>query len=128
MWRLAFAASLIPVFLTPACAFRHGVANNAVQLNVAIDEAHNRTLLLNVIRAAQREPMHFTELSKVTADIKGQAGVAFAIPFSGDNDATFMNPAASLSGGPTYEVFNLATKDFVSGIQSPVAASTFKHF
>jgi hypothetical protein len=123
-----FALGLVASVGT-GCTYYPSLASDAVAYNEAVEDSQNRILLLNVVRAAQRRPMHFSELSKITGKTTETLQLGLAFPFG--RGASMRDSAAtlaSIAGGPTYDVGVLATKEFISGIMTPVNPSLFKYY
>src|ERR1700678_2284425 len=51
---------------TSACIHLEHFSGQATEFNIQVADAQNKTLLLNIVRAANRFPMHFTELSTLS--------------------------------------------------------------
>jgi hypothetical protein len=86
--------------------------------------------LLNILRAAYREPLQFTEVTTVTGTAAAQGGLSADIPLrvDGTSFTTHLNPSASVSGGPNFSVANLNTQEFYQGIQSPISAQVVANY
>jgi hypothetical protein len=55
------------------CSFQQKIAQNALDYNYSIEDAHNRLTLLNILRAKDRRPMYFTRLGQVTGNLTSEA-------------------------------------------------------
>ncbi|MBV8200968.1 MAG: hypothetical protein JOZ15_10145 [Acidobacteria bacterium] len=60
----------LPALLLAGCIRVGDLSHSAMQYNEAVEEAQNRMLLLNVVRAKLFRPMYITDLTKVTGNIK----------------------------------------------------------
>lgn len=114
--------------LLSGCTFRTGLSRDAVDYNQAAEDVSNRVLLLNVLRAVEREPLHFSELAKVTGTIAATTTLSFALPFDGPLDGFSSTPSSSLRVGPTYDVLPLHGKDFMNGIMTPANPELFAYY
>lgn len=138
--------ALIVLMSTAGCAFRPQVTGMAVEYNEFVAEATNRQTVINILRAREREPLHFTSFSKVlgTARIEGTAGLDIGINGNGGEQlpqggafatakrtlgATNWTPklGVKINSGTDFEIGINATDDFWKGITQPVAPATIVH-
>lgn len=75
------AGALALLLILPACAFRPQVSSMAVDHNEFLADVTNRQTVLNIIRAREREPMHFSNLGEITGSLRltSNAGTDFTI-------------------------------------------------
>ncbi|MEE8507064.1 MAG: hypothetical protein V3S40_12700 [Kiloniellales bacterium] len=116
-----------------ACSFDERIADHAVKYNKTVEEAHNSLLLLNILRARDRRPMHFTAFSQVRGKLtlKSTGSLGLQIPFGGDASNTFpLTPKLELSqtSSPSFDIAILDSKEFIIGILSPIERSIFKFY
>lgn len=111
------------------CATQRDFYEQAVKTNIAVEEAHNRILLLNVVRAFKRQPMHFTGFGKIT----GPAGsvspaFGFTIPFGPDftNNIYQFQPSFKPDVA-SYEIAIYDKQEFVRGFTTRVAPSLLEY-
>ena len=66
-----------------ACSFDQRIADHAVKYNKTVEEANNSLLLLNILRARDRRPMHFTAISQVRGSLSqsSSGSIGLTIPF-----------------------------------------------
>ncbi|MDP6706918.1 MAG: hypothetical protein QF893_11295 [Alphaproteobacteria bacterium] len=116
-----------------ACAFQEQISDHAVQYNKAVEEAHNAQMILNILRASDRRPMHFTAVTKVLGrlTLTTAGGIGITIPFGGDAASTFpLSPEFSVTqqSSPSFDVGVLDKQDFMRGILLPIETSTFQFY
>src|SRR5688572_21395925 len=76
---------VVSALLAAGCASTKQVADTAVRTNVVQEQAHNQLLLLNILRAYERKPMHFTQISAVRLPPGiGNSTFVFPIPLGSD--------------------------------------------
>jgi hypothetical protein len=128
-----FAVTLRGIFLAiamlslSACA-QFEIADRSVEYNLAIEDATNRMLLLNAVRASKRYPMHFTSITDVNISSPVSGSLGFNIPFGGDAKSLFtVTPAADASSGIETSLVVLNKQEFFRGITTPIKGETF-HF
>lgn len=105
------------------------ITNFALDYNRAIADARNQMILLNIVRASNREPMHFTAMSSVeaTLSVGAEAGTGFEFA---KGPAAAYSPSITLSSSyaPTFTVVPLNTNDFATGILRPASSAGIKLF
>ena len=114
---LAAAACLLA-----GCASNKQLADQVVDANLAQEDAGNRLLLLNVVRARYRYPMHFTKISAVRAPVGvGNPTLTLPTPFGPDFRQQVYNVSTQLSVQQGADSIVLDTQEFMRGITTPVA-------
>jgi hypothetical protein len=117
-------AACVAAMLT-ACAAVDAFAPTAVDYNLQAEQIRDQTILLNIIRAAYRKPMQFSDFSTVTGLTTASVTAAFALPFAaipGSMARAFTAmPSGTLTGGPNFTVSILNTKEFYNGIMQPLS-------
>lgn len=108
------------------CVTPRSLSSDAVSYNLAVEEAQNRVLLLNVLRAQHRHPMYLTAISKVTGSVTSQLGTTLTIPFSGDENTGGLGATYTLS--PSFDIAVLDTKEFMQGFLAPIPAEVFAYY
>ena len=97
------------------------------------DLAANRIILLNVLRAKDGAPLHFSELSLVRGQISANATAGITFPFGPTMHATVQprnlaTVTSSVSSSPSFDVGSLDTQDFTKGVMAPIAPATVSFF
>jgi len=124
--------SIVPLILGPLALALAGctspLTRSAITSNLVQEEAHNAYLLLNIARAQERMPMHFTQLDVVRA---GPGGIPFAgstLGFEwlqGSLNEAF-KPSISLNAGA--DTVSLVSQNFTRGITTPVDPKLLAYF
>jgi hypothetical protein len=118
---LALAAQLA------GCGTFNGLTVTAVDYNLAVEREHNRLILLNIVRAMHRQPMHFTELSllrgsdTVTLGLTTSYGTSTELPFK-------YVPAFGASTSPSFDLAVLSSKEFVRGLLTPFTVRAVDYY
>lgn len=144
-----FLVSVAAVGLLSACAFRPELHKVAVDYNHIVADAANEQVLLNIIRAKNRHPMHFTAISSlrsatsasvtggVMASLPSASGLTTTNPGTGaptavarmlTSDVSTPNFGASFSTNPTFDVGVLNSQKFQQGIMQPINLGLIDHF
>ncbi len=97
------------------------------------DLAANRIILLNVLRAKDGAPLHFSELSLVRGQISASATAGVTFPFGPLMHASVQprnlaTATSSVSSSPSFDVGSLDTQDFTKGVMAPVTPATVSFF
>jgi hypothetical protein len=90
-----------------------------------LEEAENRALLLNVLRAANDRPLYFTSFSALRGSMSVSLGAnaAATIGLDGDNSTSLgglVSPNASIVNSPSFDLAVLDTQSFARGLLTPV--------
>lgn len=120
-------AALILVFVTilSACSVPTAmVRSQAVSYDDAIEDTTNKLLVLNILRAKDKAPLHFDEIPSIHESIQATASLAATYPF-GPRPATSpgrnsFTPGLNIQVSPSFEIDHLDTKDFITGLASPI--------
>lgn len=134
--------------LLSGCAFQKQVHNIAIDYNEAVASTSNELTFLNIVRAREQHPLHFTTISAMRGGVSMTLGSELGIGIKGealtsdfDRDGVLTGtqtgrgvetPTPKVSGsfttGPSFDVGILNTQDFQRGILSPVPAKVVGHF
>lgn len=111
----------VATLLTSACTTP--MIKSTVVANEVQEQAYNKLLLLNIARAHEHMPMHFSQLTAIRSG-PGGAGIGvpslgLEIPFGGGSDSTYkLTP--SLEGSSSVDVSPLYNQEFMRGMTSSV--------
>lgn len=111
--------------LMAGCITLKNFAEQATQYNTQVADVQDATLLTNVLRAAHRIPMHFTELSTLSGTGTVSATGALTLPFAtihGGSGLFSAGPSVTASQSPTFNVAVLETQEFYNGMLKDLTA------
>ena len=120
-----------------ACSLNERIADHAVDYNKTVEEANNSLLLLNILRAKDRQPMHFTALTSVLGRLTFKTTeslslrIPFGNPFVTDAASTIqLTPSLDVSqtSSPSFTVNTLDKQEFMRGILTPIDISVFEFY
>ena len=104
------------------CSHAGNVSAVATDYNRAIARARSEQILLNIVRAAGREPLQFTAFGEITATVNRSVGLDTVASnlITGGRDA--ISPTLRLSGSivPIVKIAPLANQDFTTGLLRPI--------
>ncbi|MCX5848578.1 MAG: hypothetical protein NTW65_03935 [Deltaproteobacteria bacterium] len=126
---------IIIIFLLSGCAMsqKARLADSSTDYNLVVEKAQNEMLLLNIVRASKRHPMHFTALTQVRGSLEYnfQTG-GISIPFGkigdGLNGSYSVAPSISYSTKPSFDLAVLDNEKFMRGIMNPVSVDMFYYY
>jgi hypothetical protein len=152
-FRAPLAALLAGAMLCSGCAFRRQVTRMAVEHNDFVAQTTNSQTVLNILRAREREPMHFTSFAWVTGKAQGQGQIGLSVLRSGDsrtraatdmattgegvdqvletlNQGGTFTPSAQINvtTGTDFQVGVNATEEFYRGILGPLSSDIVVHY
>ena len=136
------------LFATSGCAFGPQLRRVAVDHNQLVANSNNELVLLNILRARDREPLHFTSVSKLIGDASIQGTAGSNIVVKGGTDTVRTNAAGELvdtatlagteittpsaqlviGGKSSMDVAIWDTQEFYQGITTSVPAGTLAHY
>ena len=105
-----------------ACSVADGYGPRAIAYNVEATGARSSLSLLNVVRAAYRKPLQFTEVTSITGTASSSGTLAASLPVIGTGSA--LSPSTTLSGGPSFSVSSLSTQEFYQASEAPIDNQT----
>lgn len=113
-----------------ACASPGQMADEAVKANRAQEQMHNEMLLLNVVRAVHRRPMHFTKVTAIRATAGWPASdFKVPMPFGPDFTTQIYDAGATVKlSQPGIDIAPLDSQEFMLGIMSPVEPALFAYY
>lgn len=113
--------------LLSGCGTADYYSPRAQIMNAETSKAKSNQILLNILRAAYREPLQFTDTSTITGTASVGASLSSSLPFAGNRGTGAqlfsLSPGATVSEGPAFNIANLNTQEFYQGIQTPIDLS-----
>lgn len=114
---------------TAGCISPRTLSSDAVTYNLAVEEAQNRVLLLNVLRARHRRPMYLTAISEILGSPSRELSAGLALPFGGDAKSEFTaSPGATYKDSLTLKLAVLDNQEFMQGFLDPIPAELFAYY
>jgi hypothetical protein len=115
------------------CSLAPAINHDVSDYFLVNDLAANRIILLNILRAKDGAPLHFSELSQVRGQLSIGATAATTFPFGPYSHATTIPRELATIGGtvsssPSFDIASLDTKDFTDGVMSPISPRTLEFF
>lgn len=119
-------------FLLSGCAAMDHIAPRTAHFNVETSDAKSRSIFANILRAAEGQPLQFTDITTITGtgDIEGSVGAELPVkvdPTTVERTWT-VSPSVKASVGNQFNVANLNTQEFYYGLQAPVKVEHIANF
>lgn len=142
------ALPAVVCLITGACTFSPQLQRAAVKHNDIVANSNNELVLVNILRARDREPLHFTSVSKLYGDAQITAKAAANMAIKGGTPTTTRNadgdltqtstlagtevttPSGELTLGAksSLDVAVWDTQEFYQGITASIPAGTLAHY
>lgn len=124
------AVGILLSALIAGCATQGDISSQSLKANLAVEDAHNQLLLVNILRAYKQRPMYFTGIRTLRGPLgSGSPTFSFRIPFGPD----FTNNVYEFS--PTfkpdvaqYDINVMDTQDFMRGITQPLPPKILQYY
>jgi hypothetical protein len=116
-----------------ACSLSPAINHQALDYFRANDLAANQIILMNILRAKDGAPLHFSELSQIRGQLSVQAAASSTFPFGPIAHATQLprrlaTLGLTVSSAPSFDISSLDTKDFTEGVMTPITPQTAEFF
>ena len=120
---VALAASLLA-----GCGTQGPIADELTTFNEAQQKGTAQLVLLNVLRARERQPLAYSHFDVLRGGISGSSSAAFGVPFGpgvSSLSANTVSAALGISPGISQDVKPQDDQDFYRGILTPLSAETW---
>jgi hypothetical protein len=114
--RLRAAACLAVALLVSACSLGDTVGRHGIAYNGSVEAATDTVLVLNVLRARDQAPLHFTEVGSIHGALTLSAGLGYDL--SNINGGT--EPALLAATNPSFDIAPLDRQEFARGLLRPI--------
>lgn len=105
-----------------ACSTVEQLADRHTDANQVQAEATNQQLLLNVVRASLREPMHFSRIPEVALPLASTSLAGLTIPFGNGTNKEYTLSGQATASAQTVRVVPQDSQEFTQGLLQPVSA------
>lgn len=114
---LALAAALA---VSGCASLQTPMTDFATDYNRVIADTRNEMILLNIVRASQGEPTHYSALSSVSGNLSIGASADASLSGIIDNIDAGAGTGISVRSSPSFQMIPLNTQDFATGILRPI--------
>jgi hypothetical protein len=124
-----FASVAALAFILCGCASTSQFADQVVKSNLVQETADNQLLLLNIVRAYHRRPMHFTQIAAIRMPVGfGNPQITAPTPFGPDFTTQVYNLSTQVSIQQGVDTTVLNSQEFMRGITTPVSPSLLLYY
>lgn len=125
-----FTALFAAASVLSACAATDTFSPRASTYNTEADDLGNELLEVNILRAAQRLPLQFTDITTITGQTTAGGSIGYSTPFIGSPNASsrVLNPSVNGMLQTTFAAVALNTQEFYQGVSSPISAVQASYF
>jgi hypothetical protein len=124
MKRFAMAAMAASLLLS-GCGTEGHVADELTTFNEAQQKGTAQLVLLNILRARERQPLAYSHFDVLRGGISGSSTAALAVPFGPGAAANALATGIGVSPGISQDVKPQDDQDFYRGILTPLSAETW---
>jgi len=107
------------------------IKSEALSFGDVIEDTTNKLLVMNVLRARDKAPLHFADIPVVRESFQHSASLSW-LQFLGSKIPTQVTDTLTVGAGaqmtPSFEINHLHSKDFITGISSPIDPKVVKHW
>lgn len=108
------------------------IKSNAIAFNDVVEDTTNKLLVLNVLRARDKAPLHFADIPLMRETIQ-QSGSAGAQGYVGAIRPTFalrdfLTASGNVQVNPSFDMNPLYSKEFAQGMASTIDAKIVKYW
>jgi hypothetical protein len=132
---MRYALILTLAMMFCGCVASNGIVRSqAVSFDDIIEDTTDKLLVLNILRAKDKAPLHFNEIPSIHESIQATASLTATYPFGMPLFATAnpgrssVTPGLNLQVSPSFEIDHLDTKDFVTGMATPIDTKFVKYW
>ena len=119
--RAAAAAALLTV-LVGACSLGQTVGRHSIAYNTSVENATDAVLVMNILRARDRAPLHFSTIGGIHGAFSLFAGVGTDL----SSVRSGLEPAVLAGTSPSFDVAPLDRQDFARGLLRPLEPGLFR--
>jgi hypothetical protein len=116
------AAALVFAALTAACSLGQTVGRHSIAYNTSVENATDAVLVMNVLRARDRAPLHFSTIGGIHGAFSLFAGVGTDL----SSVRSGLEPAVLAGTSPSFDVAPLDRQDFARGLLRPLEPGLFR--
>lgn len=106
------------------------IHHDSLAFGEVIEDTTNKLLLLNVLRARDKAPLHFADIPVIRESLQQSVSLGF-LEIMGSLAANLRDTrsgAMVMQKSPSFDINHLQSKDFITGISSPIDAKVVKYW
>jgi len=117
--------------LLAGCAFSSSINSDALSYNDVIEDTNDTLLVTNILRARDKAPLYFADIPLIHESLQATATLSANVPFGPLLKSTSresVTPMIGIQTTPSFDIDTLDTKDFITGISSPIDTNLVKYW
>ncbi|MGJ8536395.1 MAG: hypothetical protein ACSHW2_04520 [Parasphingopyxis sp.] len=118
--RSAGLAGAAAITVSGCTSLQTPMTDFATDYNRVIADTRNEMILLNIVRASEGEPTHYSALSSVSGNLSIGASAGASLSGIIDDIDAGGSTGISVRSSPSFQIIPLNTRDFATGILRPV--------
>jgi len=107
------------------------IKSDSLAFGEVIEDTTNKLLVVNVLRARDKAPLHFADIPVIRESMQQTASLGFLNvqgPTLGTTQRDTRAGTLSFQSSPSFELTHLQSKDFITGISSPIDPKIVKYW
>jgi hypothetical protein len=107
------------------------IKSESVSFGDTIEDTTNKLLVTNVLRARDKAPLHFADIPVIRETITQSASLSFLNPMGprlGSTQRDILTGVGGLIMTPSFDINHLHSKEFITGITSPIDPKIVKYW
>jgi hypothetical protein len=107
------------------------IKSEAMSYDDVIAETTDKLLLLNILRARDKAPLHFANIPLIHESVQQTASLQAVTSFGAQHGSTSRDNSTAgvnIQMAPSFDIVHLDSKDFVTGISSAIDAKFVKYW
>lgn len=128
--RHIYSIGLVLALAACAPSLKSEVSGNVLDYKEVETQLSDQMLLLNILRAKDGLPIHFSDLVNIHGSLQATAQIQAGFPFGPLNKSTSrdtLTPQVSVQTAPTFDLNSLDTQPFTNGIMSQIDPKAIKN-
>jgi hypothetical protein len=114
------------------CGFSPAIMkSDSISFGEVIEDTTNKLLVVNVLRARDKAPLHFSDIPVIRESMQQSASLGVldvSGPVAGTTQRNSRTGILGLQFSPSFELTHLQSKDFITGISSPIDPKIVKYW
>lgn len=107
------------------------IKSESISFGDTIEDTTNKLLVTNVLRARDKAPLHFADIPVIRETITQSATLSFLNPMGprlGSTQRDILTGVGGLIMTPSFDINHLHSKEFITGITSPIDPKIVKYW
>jgi hypothetical protein len=108
------------------------IKTDTIAFGEVIEDTTNKLLVVNLLRARDKAPLHFSDIPVIRESMQQSASLGFLDLVGSSLSSTTLRDTRSgtltFQSSPSFELTHLQSKDFITGISSPIDPKIVKYW